>query len=264
MHTVTLENGETVVVPDELAASLPRLIASMQACHAGALSEMADSLATEMHAVGLIVVPRAGSNTREAVTANLYSLALAWKNDVERRMRTAADLLFPVVMRDDGDGMRSHDLRDMLAPIDGDQVRAAIVRLSMAAEILRPDLPARPEAEQVAALPSPDPDAPAEMPMTHTMVRVLYHLMNGARLLLCANDSGESPGHQLFWEDLGGGHVDTIAAELVERMETQNFIHREIIHSGTAIRWTLTKRGRAQTGHILLHGARLEPEVAQP
>lgn len=145
-HQVTMPTGETVPVPDELAD----IVACGELCGSEP-DDVADSLVAALFRRGLFVFPRARANTREAVNADIYSLALSQKHASERRQKAVQDLLFPVVQRDDGQGLRSLDVRDVLRQVanyvvgsDKADLLAVIERLGMAEDMLR-EVPKQPE-----------------------------------------------------------------------------------------------------------------------
>lgn len=255
MEAIVLDDGEKLFLHEEMVPVVDSLAAMFGGRRFDVHAErraMTLAIVAAFHNAGMILVPRARNTTREAVNADLYSLALSWKGDAERRMRQAADLLFPVIMRDDGDGLQSHDLRDMLKPLGdnltgkpGETCTAALVRLSMAAELLRPDLvplQARPTIEPATAAEAPCAAEPGKPSLMPGMARILAALRKGGRLALDPREIDAKP--RLMILDHGAvEQSDEVDPTLILQMGSQN-----LIVGGTAgsseIVYSLTKRGR--------------------
>ena len=135
---IAMPDGETLSVPAGLAQAVPPHQAR---------EDFIDRLMADLRRAGFYLVPAVRSASREAVNIDLYSLALVRKAQAERHQKLAADMLFPVVMRDTGDGLASLDVRDLLRPIvndirrlpegaDRETVLGVLERLDMAHEIL--------------------------------------------------------------------------------------------------------------------------------
>lgn len=91
--TVATDAGERLMLPAELwqaiddGVAIARDYADPVECR----TAFAGAFAKALHARGLILVPRARSDSRETVAADIYSLALAGKYDAERRLKVALD-----------------------------------------------------------------------------------------------------------------------------------------------------------------------------
>ena len=145
---VTLTDGTTLLVPDEMRESMDAAMVAGIAAGEDALASrtaFVSTLLTQLHGRGFFLIPRAHVRTREAVDANVYSAALSRKAAVERDMKRVADLLFPLVHRIENGVAIAQDLREMLKPTadhsigeQRDSIQGVIDRLDMVEEILRP------------------------------------------------------------------------------------------------------------------------------
>lgn len=148
-HTIALPDGETLSVPAEFQNVVERSLGHGVLVAPNFRRDFADRLVANLREAGFYLVPTIRSTSKEAVNIDLYSLALTRKAAAERHLKLAADMLFPVVLRDDGEGLQSLDVRELLRPIyalvgedratlehhEG-QIQRAIERLDMAHEIL--------------------------------------------------------------------------------------------------------------------------------
>lgn len=109
-RSVALTTGETVLVHDQLTEIIR---ATFPGKSKGTRTAFADRLSVAIHAGGFVLVPLARSNLRASCDIDLYSLALSWKAESERRRKEALDVLFP------GDGAQAIDLRQLLGDVRG-------------------------------------------------------------------------------------------------------------------------------------------------
>jgi hypothetical protein len=98
IETVELAGGERVPIHDELRRAVAEALpwAASKPDGETALETFVELLTGSMHRKGIILVPRARSNTREAVDADLYSLALSAKYAADQALfavRLVVDVL---------------------------------------------------------------------------------------------------------------------------------------------------------------------------
>lgn len=80
--------GETIPVPDEFDHAMGRWYENSEQ-RRGALFRVADNLLLLLREHELVVVPLAFGKSRATVDINLYTQALVWKADAERRAAAA-------------------------------------------------------------------------------------------------------------------------------------------------------------------------------
>jgi hypothetical protein len=95
---INVAGGEVLMVPDALWQAIDAAMLESAKVEEVGASRVAFgyALVAQMFAGGLIVAPRCFSKSREQVDVNVYTLALAAKHNVERRLSAVARLLGPL------------------------------------------------------------------------------------------------------------------------------------------------------------------------
>jgi hypothetical protein len=93
-----LASGEVLVLPPALWDALDAAIAAAAAIddEARARTAFAGAFAEAVHRSGLILVPRAHAQTREAVDANVYAMALSAKYAADQTLFAVKTLVGPL------------------------------------------------------------------------------------------------------------------------------------------------------------------------
>ncbi|MBR2813444.1 MAG: hypothetical protein IKE60_02255 [Reyranella sp.] len=92
---INVAGGEVLMVPDALWQAIDAAMLESAKVEELGASRIAFgyALVAQMFAGGLVVAPRCFSKSREQVDVNVYTLALAAKHNVERRLSAVARLL---------------------------------------------------------------------------------------------------------------------------------------------------------------------------
>jgi hypothetical protein len=96
--TAQLDSGEVLALPAELWPAIDAAIAAAGALDdpAAARTAFAGAFAQAVHRSGLILVARAHARTREAVDANVYSMALSAKYAADQTLFTVRKIIGPL------------------------------------------------------------------------------------------------------------------------------------------------------------------------